>query len=187
MNKIMQAGMLALSFSHVMQSNDHKELFCIKKFTEEIHHIINTLDRAFEQILLQGNGTGYVTIEQAQSTLKVHVVNHEKEIQMEEAVSFLNSQIESIVQFIQNRPTTKDKVISYMMQFKNKIDLINLISVCIGHLNTMYQTLVQKGHKKDAVLVRQLIIYATEVRSKWVNRSSNDPMKMLENLRNSLK
>ncbi|RTL07416.1 hypothetical protein EKK58_01545 [Candidatus Dependentiae bacterium] len=184
MNKIIHVGMLMLSFSHVMQAGEHKH-YCIKKLAEQIRYIIDKLDSGFEKILYYGNPEGYELIEEA--SLVVDAVEHEPHIQIEQLVSFLNTQMELIVKFIKERPTSKDKVIGYMMQFKNKIDLINLITACIGYLNTMYQDLLNAGHKKDAVSVRKLIIYATEVRSKWVNRSSSDSMKMLENLRNSLK
>lgn len=186
MNKIIHVGMLIFSFSNVIQTAESK-MYCIKKLADQIHYIIGRLDQGFEEILYRGNSKGYDLIENANPSLELHVVDHEPHIQIEQLVSFLNAQIELIVQFIKERPTNKDKVIAYMMQFKNRIDLINLITACIGYLNTMYQDLLNAGHKKDAALIRKLIIYATEVRSKWVNRSSNDSMKMLDNLRNSLK
>lgn len=182
----MRVGVLMLSFSHIIQTAEQKT-YCIKQLVDKIQTIIYTLDCSFEDILLYGNAKGYSLIEDASPSLQVHVIEHEPSIQIEQLVSFLNAQIDLIVKFIKERPTSKDKVIAYMMQFKNKIDLINLITACIGYLNTMYQDLLNTGHKKDAALVRKLIIYATEVRSKWVNRSSSDSMKMLENLRNSLK
>jgi hypothetical protein len=184
MNKTIHAGILMLSFFQTMPTTDHKEQFCVKLFTERIEHIINTLDKAFEQVLLHGNGNGYLTIEQAESTLIVPITPHDKDIQIEETASFLNTQVGLIVQFIQGRPRTKDKVVPYMMQFKNKVNLIDLITASITHLNRIYTQLFDKGHKKDAARVRKLIIFASEIRSKWVN---SDPMKMLTNLHNSLK
>ncbi|HTM06193.1 MAG TPA: hypothetical protein VL201_03040 [Patescibacteria group bacterium] len=187
MNKTIGTGVLLLSFLQAIPNNDHKEQFCLKIFTEKIEDIFKTLDTAFERILFYGDGEGYRTIEQAKLNLIVPVVSHDEGIQIQEIASFLNTQVALIMQFIQGRPTTKDKVLAYMMQFKNKINLIDLITACITQLNTVYQQLVQKGHKKDAARVRKLIIFASEIRSKWVNRSNSDPMKMLENLRNSLK
>ena len=185
MNKIMHAGILILSFSHTMQSTDHKETPFIKDLVTQVHNTIHIFDHGFDQILFHGNAEGYRNIEQA--TLKVQVPEHADDIAVEEIITFLNTQVDSIVKFIQGRPTTKEKVLPYMLQFKNKVNLIDLITFCIGHLNNIYQDLTHKGRKKDAALVRKLIIFATEVRSKWVNRSNNDPMKLLENLRNSLK
>jgi hypothetical protein len=188
MNKTICATMLMLSFLRTIPVGDHKEPFCIKEFTDKIEHIITTLNQAFEDILLHGNGDGYRTIEQAEQTLIVPTIQYDKDIEIQEPTSFFNSQVPLIVQFIKGRPTTKDKVLPYMMQFKNKINLIDLLTVCITHLNIVYQQLVQKGHKKDAARVRKVIIFASEIRSKWVNRSSgSDTLTLLENLRNSLK
>lgn len=182
----MHVGMLVFSFSQMVQSTQ-SQVFCIKHFTDEISRLIDVLDSAFNKILCDGNPEGYRDI--LAEPLQVNAVEHEKEIKgsIVSVSSYINKQIDLIVSFIKNRPTQQDKVMPFMLQFKNKIDLINLLTTFISQLNTIYTMLAEKGHKKDAILVRKLIIYATEVRSKWVNRSNNDPMKMLENLRNSLK
>lgn len=186
MNKTLCTTMLMVSFLQTIPVSDHKDEFCLKAFAEKIENLFQTLDTAFERILVYGDGEGYRTIEQAKSMLIVPVVLHDEGIQIQEITSFLNTQVGLIIQFIEGRPTTKDKVLPYMMQFKNKVNLIDLMTACINHLNTMYQQLIHKGHKKDAARIRKAIIFASEIRSKWVNRSNSDSMKMLENLRNSL-
>jgi Na+/phosphate symporter len=156
-----------------------------KKFIHEAQHVIDDLNESLKEILKKGSANGYKLLNDVQ--INFSSIPHEAPLAKELAKvsDYIRQTINPLLTIIKKRPDKKDHL-TYVMQFKNKVDLITVMTQLVTSLNQLHQEALKQGHTEDAAHIKEFAQYIEKIKNEWTNISVAEQSKMMANLLKAL-